>query len=72
MTYESQLRADIFEKLSDTLMNIKKPLIIGINGVAFGGGLEIALHGDIIVAAEDAKLGLPELRLGLIPGIGGT
>ena len=66
------MRGDIFEKLSEALLNIKKPLIIGINGVAFGGGLEIALHGDIIVAAEDAKLGLPELKLGLIPGIGGT
>jgi enoyl-CoA hydratase/carnithine racemase len=53
-------------------MNLKKPLIVGINGATFGGGLEVALHGDIIVAAEDTKLGLPELRLGLIPGLGGT
>ncbi len=71
-TYESQIKGDIFEKISETLMNLKKPLIIGVNGVALGGGLEIVLHGDIIVASEDAKLGLPELRLGLIPGMGGT
>lgn len=45
---------------------------MGVHGVAFGGGLEIALNADILVAANDATLGLPELKLGLIPGLGGT
>jgi len=47
-------------------------LIASIHGGAFGGGLEIALSCDIIICSDDAKLGLPELKLGLIPGIGGT
>lgn len=45
---------------------------MGINGVALGGGFELALNGDILIASDDVKLGLPELKLGVIPGIGGT
>ncbi|MFC1872683.1 enoyl-CoA hydratase/isomerase family protein [Chloroflexota bacterium] len=53
-------------------LNIWKPLIAAINGVALGGGLEIALACDIRIASEKAKLGVPEVSLGLIPGWGGT
>ena len=45
---------------------------MGINGLALGGGFEIAMTSDIIIASEDAKLGLPEMNLGVTPGIGGT
>ncbi|MFJ8259541.1 enoyl-CoA hydratase/isomerase family protein [Peribacillus asahii] len=52
--------------------NYEKPIIAAINGIAVGGGLELALACDVRIAVKEAKLGLPELNLGIIPGAGGT
>lgn len=48
------------------------PVVAAVNGVALGGGLELALACDLVVAAERARLGFPEITLGIIPGFGGT
>lgn len=56
----------------DLIENASKPIIAAINGFALGGGLELALACHMRVASDNAKMGLPEVSLGLIPGYGGT
>lgn len=58
--------------LFDYIENLNKPVIAAINGFALGGGLELALCCHVRVASSNAKMGLPELNLGVIPGYGGT
>tara|TARA_B100000287_G_scaffold404023_1_gene426323 strand:+ start:1554 stop:2324 length:771 start_codon:yes stop_codon:yes gene_type:complete len=60
------------ENVLDLIENFPKPIIAGINGYALGGGLELAMACHLRVAVNTAKLGLPEVSLGLIPGYGGT
>ena len=59
-------------KTMAALQNLSIPVIAAVNGFALGGGLELALSCDFIYASENAKFGLPEITLGLIPGFGGT
>jgi len=58
--------------LSAPIEKFPKPLVAAIEGFCLGGGLELALMADILVAGEGAKLGLPEIRVGVLPGNGGT
>lgn len=60
------------QSVFDRLSSFKCPVVAAVNGFALGGGLELALACDFILASENAKLGLPEVSLGLIPGYGGT
>ena len=56
----------------ETLSTLKKPVIVAVEGYALGGGLEIALMADILLASDTAQFGQPEIKLALIPGCGGT
>ena len=67
-----QLAAEGQEKLFDFIENLNTPVIAAINGFALGGGLELAMACHIRVASDNAKMGLPEVSLGVIPGYGGT
>src|SRR5699024_4121398 len=60
------------QALCDEIEAMKKPVVAAINGAALGGGLELAMGCHYRIAASDAILGLPELKLGLIPAFGGT
>lgn len=64
----AQGQAMVFDKIE----NFKKPVIAAINGFALGGGLELAMASHMRIASSNARLGLPEVTLGLIPGYGGT
>jgi enoyl-CoA hydratase len=68
----AQLAAQGQELLFDFVENLKKPVIAAVNGFALGGGLELAMACHFRIASENAKMGLPEVSLGVIRGYGGT
>ena len=67
-----RLAADGQEKLFNYVANFPKPVIAAVNGFALGGGLELAMAAHFRIASDNAKMGLPEVSLGVIPGYGGT
>jgi enoyl-CoA hydratase len=67
-----QLSAVGHDKLFNLVENLSTPVIAAVNGFALGGGLELAMSAHIRVASDNARLGLPEVSLGVIPGYGGT
>jgi enoyl-CoA hydratase/carnithine racemase len=62
----------LFETMRDALVTLPVPVICAVNGAAYGGGCEIALNCDFIYAADTARFALPEVKLGIMPGLGGA
>jgi enoyl-CoA hydratase len=70
--FVSAYTSDLITRNWETIRTIRKPVIAAVAGFALGGGCELAMMCDIVIAADTAKFGQPEIKLGIIPGAGGT
>lgn len=71
-TFADVYKGDYITRNWETIRSIRKPIIAAVGGFALGGGCELAMMCDFIIAADNAKFGQPEIKLGIIPGAGGT
>lgn len=71
-TFVEMYRENFFGAETDRFLKVRKPIIAAVAGYALGGGCELAMMCDFIIAADNAKFGQPEINLGVIAGIGGT
>lgn len=71
-TFSQAYKGNMFQQWNEIHTDICKPIIAAVNGFALGGGCELAMMCDIVIASENAKFGQPEINLGIIPGAGGT
>ena len=71
-SYSDVYRSNFITRNWETIRHVRKPVIASVAGLAMGGGCELALSCDIVVAARSARFALPEIKLGLLPGAGGT
>ena len=71
-TYMDVYKTEYITRNWETIRQVRKPVIAAVAGYALGGGCELAMMCDIVIAAENAKFGQPEIKLGIIPGAGGT
>ena len=69
---ESEIYAKLGQEVTATIENVSKPTIAAVNGFALGGGCEVAMSCDIRIASENARMGQPEVTIGIPPGWGGT
>jgi enoyl-CoA hydratase len=72
MSYMDAYRGDFITRNWEAIRGVRKPVIAAVAGFALGGGCELAMMCDFIIAADSAKFGQPEIKLGIIPGAGGT
>ena len=71
-SFAEAFRSDFITRNWEVIRTIRKPIIAAVSGFALGGGCELAMMCDFIIAADNAKFGQPEIKLGIIPGAGGT
>ena len=71
-SFADAYKGDFITRNWETIRSIRKPVIAAVSGFALGGGCELAMMCDFIIAADNAKFGQPEIKLGIIPGAGGT
>jgi enoyl-CoA hydratase len=71
-SYMDVFKGDFISRNWETIRRVRKPVIAAVAGYALGGGCELAMMCDIVIAAQSARFGQPEIRLGIIPGAGGT